>query len=264
VHGDELQLQDFHHEGSHAEEEVQLGLHQDMLTWMRQTLMHVKHHTTLIRQNIETCMAGQVNGHHFKRSVDKGLESAAFIPTNLHTQHTFFTHAEKAMFANTTVGAFSAHVYGFSKGVGVSQLREEAKKLWHHISNDSGKRKSNGRMEGFMKKKGENFYDLWKSRYFVLDAERSLFSWYKEAPQSEREEPQGHIHLSSVVPPEVTIEGENYVHIHTVGRIYRLYHADSREVLEWSRRLRFAMKCATPQGRQRQMSRLLRAPSMVQ
>ena len=88
MHGDELQLQDFHHEGSHAEEEVQLGLHQDMLTWMRQTLMHVKHHTTLIRQNIETCMAGQVNGHHFKRSAKSlSRRQAALLAVTLPNPH---------------------------------------------------------------------------------------------------------------------------------------------------------------------------------
>ena len=174
-------------------------------------------------------------------------------------QHTFFTGVEKvrvspnpnpnpksnptaqrigidkAIYSNVTVGAFAAHIYQFHKSEGVSQIRKKCEKLWHEIATNTGKKMSGGRMEGFLSKKGENFFDVWKNRYFILDVENGNLRWYKKAPVEEDGgecvAPQGMLRFEDVRPPGVTIEGECYLSIHTETRIYRLYHVDPGEAL---------------------------------
>jgi len=129
--------------------QVEASLHSEMQQWTRQQLMGITQHVEHIEANIATCKAGTVGGYHFKRSVDKDSDSCGFLPTNLHTQHTFFPGLEKAMYSNVTVGAFSAHIYNFHRGEGVAQIRKKCKKLWDEVRSSAGKKMSGGRTEGY-------------------------------------------------------------------------------------------------------------------
>jgi len=125
-----------------------------------------------------------------------------------------------------------------------SLIDQPASEITRSVHSLHGGEKSNPRnFKGTLYKRGNNFMRQWKPRWFVLDTERNLLTYYisEENPQL-----QGHINLEEMrgcrmvsAPPggPKTGDSRSFFELETTKRVYLLHALSVSAAQEWIERL---------------------------